>query len=294
MLCADPHHPTLILNRMKLVFLLALLFSSFSYGQDLKFTTPYYDAVDKWIAFDKKPADSTYVVGFIYIDEQAGFTFDYEARFAVTAKGLKKLSREFEHGLKSRLSPNTVDVAVLTDEQVRQLGLPQQPEWLKNYKANENEVSYLLKIGYHYNHVGASANAIKPLLEAYEKDPRFEGLEFELAYAYNATKQYEKAVDVLKEALKHDSTNFWFYRELGFAYRFMNRIQDAEKVYNTGISLSNDDAQKGEMAVNMAQHYFLVKDKPKFEEWAKLVQKYSKGSKFAEYVEYWRKNWDKK
>lgn len=279
---------------MKFLLLLAILFSSGSFAQDLKFTTPYYDAVDKWIAFDKKPGDSTYVVGFIYIDEQAGFTFDYEARFILTNQGLKKLSREFDHSLKSRLTPNTIDVAVLTDEQVQQLGLPKEPEWLKSYKKNEKQVSYLVKIGYHYNHVGASANAIKPLLAAYEREPRFDGLEFELGYAYNATKQYEKAVEILTKAIQNEPKNSWFYRELGFAYKYMNRIADAEKAYNTGISISKDDSQKGEMAVNMAQYYFQVKDKPKFEEWAKLVTKYSKGSKFDEYVEYWRKNWDKK
>lgn len=279
---------------MKFFLLLTMLLPGLSYAQDLKFTTPYYDAVDKWIAFDKKPEDSSYVVGFIYIDEEAGFTFDYEARFMVTSKGLKKLSRAFDHSLKSRLSPNTADVTVLTDEQVAQLGLPKQPEWLQAYKKNEKEVSYLVRIGYHYNHAGAGANAIKPLLAAYERDPKFAGLEFELAYAYNATKQYDKAIEILTKAIQRDSANFWFYRELGFAYRHSNRIAEAEKTYNTGISLSKDDAQKGEMAVNMAQYYFQVKDKPKFKEWARLVRKYSKGSKFDDYVEYWRKNWDNK
>lgn len=278
---------------MKFLLVITVVFSSICHGQALKFTTAYYDAVDKWVAFDKKQEDSTYVVGFIYIDEQAGFTFDYEFRFIVTDKGLKKLSREFDHSLKSRLSPKTANVAVLTDEQIQQLQLPKQPEWLKNYKTNENEVSYLVKIGYHYNHVGASKNAIKPLIAAYERDPRFEGLEFELGYAYNATKQYEKAIEVLTKAIQNDSTNSWFYRELGFAYKNINRIADAEKMYNIGISISKDDSQKGEMAVNMAQTYYQLKDKPNFEKWAKLVRRYSKGSNFEEYVKYWEKNWDK-
>lgn len=280
---------------MKIFLIIAIVVSNICNGQELKFKTSYFDAVDKWVAFDKKEEDSSYVVGFIYIDQQAGFTFDFESRFMITDKGLKKLPRDFDNSLKSRLSQNTADVAVLTEEQVQQLQLPKQPEWLKHYKTNETEPSYLVQIGYHFNHVGASKNAIEPLTKAYQKDFHFKGVEFELSYAYNATKQYEKAIEVLTKAIQHDPNNFWFYRELGFSYKNLNRISDAEIIYQKGISISNDNAQKAEMAVNMAQSYFKLKDKQKFDEWARIVRQYSeKGSQFEQYLQTWEKSWDKK
>ena len=48
------------------------------------------------------------------------------------------------------------------------------------------------------------------------------------------------------------------------------------------------------MAVNMAQSYFQVKNKEKFEEWAKITKEYTKkGSPFDQFIEYWKENWDK-
>jgi tetratricopeptide (TPR) repeat protein len=266
---------------MKGLILIAVLLSNYVFGQDLKFTTKYFDAVDKWTVFDKKENDSTYAFGFIYIDEQAGFTFDYGSKIKITENGLVKLPKEFESSLKSRLSPNTQKVHILTEKELTELELPTIPEWLSYYKKNENEVSYLVKIGYHYNHVGASKNAIKPLLEAYSKEPHYKGLEFELAFAYNATKNYEKATEVLTKAIENDPNNFWFYRELGYSYKNLEDLEKAEGAYKKGIELSNDKFQKAEMAVNMAQSYFQSNNKSKFDEWAKITKKYAeKGSDY--------------
>ena len=278
---------------MKKFLFLTILFPCFCFGQTLKFETTYFDAVDKWVAFDKNDTDSSYIFGFIYIDEQAGFTFDYDSRFEITENGLKKLPSVLDNSLKYRLSTNTAKVHILTDQELKQLNLPAQPEWLEHYKVNEKEISYLVHIGYQYNHVGASNNALIPLLEAYNKEPHFEGLEFELAYAYNATKNHEKAIEVLTKAIENQPKFFWYYRELGYAYCNLRNLEKAEKIYKKGISLSDDKNQKAEMAINMAQSYFNSKDKAKFNKWAKITKQYAeKGSQFDQYIEYWQKNWE--
>ena len=280
---------------MKKLLNFTISLSNYCFGQTLKFETKYFDAVNKWIAFDKKDDDSTYIFGFIYIDEQAGFTFDYDSRFKIINNKLEKLPNEIESSIKSRLSPNTAHIHILNTEEIKQLDLPSEPDWLKHYKKNENEVSYLTKIGYHYNHVGAINNAIKPLLEAYKIEPNYEGLEFELAYAYNATKNHEKAIEILTKAIENDSKNFWYLRELGFAYKNLGQLDKAEETYKKGIALSDDKNQKAEMSINMTQSYLQTKNKEKFDEWAKITLQYAeKNSQFERYIESWTNNWEKK
>lgn len=280
---------------MKKLLLFSILFSNFCFAQDLKFDKKFTDAADMWVAFDKNATDSVYSYGFIYIDEQSGFTFDYTSQFRINQKTLENLPNDMQSTIKLRLSPNTANVHILSEKELKQLNLPNQPDWLKLYKPNENTVSYFKNIGYHYNHIGASQNAIAPLLKGYAIDPQFKGLEFELAYAYNATKNHEQAIVILTKAIEKDPTNFWFLRELGFAYKNLDNIEKAEETYKKGISIANDKNQKAEMAINMAQSYFQINNKQKFEEWANLTKENTeKGSQFDQYIDYWRENWGKK
>ena len=49
------------------------------------------------------------------------------------------------------------------------------------------------------------------------------------------------------------------------------------------------------MAVNMTQSYFELRNKEKFDEWAKLTRKYAKkGSKHTQFIDHYEENWDKK
>jgi len=281
---------------MKKLLLVSLLVSNFCFGQNkgLEFTEKFYDAVDKWVAFDSRAGDSTYIVGFIYVDMQAGFTFNYESKFTITNEGFKIIPEDRKSLAKYRLGENTANIAILSDEAIKQLGLPQEPDWLKYYKEVENDNAYFVSLGLHLNAVGASHKALEPLLKVYEQDPHFKGLEFELAYAYNATQQFDKAVDVLNSAIKNDPKNFWFYRELGFSHIHQNQPDDAEKAYLQGMELTTDKSQKSEMAFNMTSYYFTHKNRPQFEKWAKLTKQYADtNSQYYQYTNYFEENWDK-
>jgi len=281
---------------MKRLLFLALLCINQCFGQEqLSFKTPYYNAIDRWVAFNKKGEnDTTYMLGFLYFDQQAGFTFDYESSFILTDTGLYKLPKIPETSFKLRLAEKTAPVAILSEEQLKQLGLPAQPEWLNNYKQNKDKVPYLLNLGYSYNHVGASQNAIEPLQKAFVQDPSYKGLAFELSYAYNATEQFEAAVALLTKAIVQEPENAWLYRELGYAYKNSGKLELSDQSYRKGISLAKEDAEKAEMAINMAQAYYIARDKAKFEEWTKLTKKYApKDTPFKKIVDSWSKNWDK-
>ncbi|WP_299887158.1 tetratricopeptide repeat protein [uncultured Lacinutrix sp.] len=285
---------------MRIIILALILISNIGFSQnnltELKFDTKYFNAVDKWVVFPKKDTDSTYTYGFIYLDNQAGFTFNYKTQFQIDEQNLKNITKDSILGfMKYRLEPNTSLVSVLTENQISTLNLPKEPEWLSIYKAGSDEVDYLKNEGYHFNHVGASDLALKPLLKAYAIEPHFDGLEFELSFAYNHLGQYENAIPILEKAIENNPKNFYFYRELGYSYANLNKIQEAEKTYHKGIKMSDNDFEKSEMAVNMAQAYFKLKNKEKFHEWAKLTKKYAKeNSRYVQYIEYFEQNWNKK
>lgn len=237
---------------------------------DLIFNKSIFDCENTWVAFPKKTTDSVYAYGFIYLDATAGFTFQLESFFSVGSDGRLVAKPKNTKGLvKYRLEQNTNKVSSLTAQRQGELGLPAQPDWLKIY-AHEapKTTAELTRRGRHFNHVGAFNKAFQDLNKAYQLDPHFEGLEFELAYNFNATKAYQKAVDVLIAAIKNNDKNFWFYRELGYSYMNLKKIDEAEQTYEKGIAMSTDRAQQAEMAYNIAYTFFQQKNKAKFEYWS--------------------------
>lgn len=261
---------------------------------ELVFNSRFFDCEDKWVALQKDKSDSTYSFGFIYLDEQAGFTYNFESEFQITNTGeFKAYPRDTSTNIKLRIEPNWQLVAIIPSQRIMEMGLPIEPEWLKYYKSNPDTLVSLIKRGFHYNAVGASVHALPYLKKAYELQPHASGLEFELAYAFNALGKYDEAIDVLIEAIENDPNNYMFYREYGFALLRQDKIEEAEKIYIEGIEISDNDFEKSEMAVNMAQAYYKIRDKKNFEKWAKLTKKYSeKNSRYMQYIDYFRKDFE--
>lgn len=116
-----------------------------------------------------------------------------------------------------------------------------------------------------------------------------------MSYAYNALFQYKKAISILKKAIENNSKNYYFFRELGYSYCKLKQLDKAEAAYKEGIKISNNDFEKSEMAVNMAQAYFLAKNRKKFNHWAKLTKKFAKkDSQYSKYIHMFEKEWGKK
>lgn len=287
---------------MKKLFIicLSILFFTNANAQEnseLKFETNFYDAINKWVVLPKKSTDSIYTYGFIYIDISAGITFQLGGSFYIdkNKKYISNAEPAFQITKKRLDNPNIVKMAVLDDKKIAELNLAKEPDWLVHYKFLEDSVENLKQLGYHFNHVGACEKALLYLNKAYKKEPHHKGLEFEIAYAYNHLGQYDKSIPILEKALKNDSKNYSFYRELGYAYSKLNKLDMAEKTYKKGISLSDSNFEKSEMAVNMAQGYFLIKNKAKFDEWAKITKTYAeKGSQYAQYIDFFEKEWNSK
>lgn len=275
-------------NLLIIIFLIPFFGLTQNDSLSLKFDTKYYDAVDKWIAFPKTEKDSTHILGFIYLDQSAGFTLRVGNSFKIEENKLVSVViPEMETTMIiHRLATNTIPVAVLSPQQLEQLNLPKIPDWLDNYYSDKGSVQYLTKTGYHFNHIGASHNAIAPLLKAYEKDPSFDGLVFELGFAYNATKQYNKAIPILKKEIT-TSKDQLLYKELGYAYMNLKDVVNTEKVYKEGIKYAKDKNYKAEMAINMCALLLNIKDKKKLEKWLNISRKYiDEKSSYKQYLEY--------
>lgn len=263
------------MKRFLFLILCLINFSLFAQENLLEFNKNFYESEDHWVAFPPNEDENKYMYGFIYLDNSAGFTFHYEGSFSIDSNG-KFTSDEKDKNSRiiRRLEPNTRKMAIIPDSKLKELEVPKIPDWLENYKSDETTET-LVRKGYFLNHIGASTNALEPLLKAYKLNPHEKGLEFELSYAYNAAGEFKKAVEVLEIALKNNPKDHMFYRELGYSYINMKKPLEAEKVYKKGILVSNDDFQKAEMAYNMAGVYYQSKEKSKFEEWAKQVKKFA-------------------
>lgn len=271
--------------------LVLLLFTKISFAQQLKFDKEFYNAIDKWAVFQGK--GNNHSLGFIYIDPQAGFTFDFQFPLVVTNEQLQLGQKDPSSSLKYRLEKNTALVHILTEQEVKELNLPKEPDWLQHYKVDQNTLQSKVQMGYTFNHIGQNAKAILYLQEAYKRDPHFQGLEFELAYAYNALGDFENSIEVLQKAIKNNPTNFWFYRELGYAYLHSNNIEKATESYTKALKITQDPNQKAEIAINMAIYYFTAKEKESFKKWVNITKENTtENSQFRQYIAMMEKDWD--
>lgn len=277
-----------------------VIFNSLQFLSAQKFTadTEYFDAVDRWTALKVKDSVDTYIYGFIYFDEQAGFTYEIGELFRVNERGnLVRVNQTVqETSKKFRIPPKWGKVALLSDQNLQELNLPKIPDWLASYKKNDKTSAYLLKLGYAYNHVGASHQALKPLLEAYKINPKEKGLNFEIAFAYNAIREHEKALNFLETALKNEPEECGLHREKLYALKYSNRLQDAENSFDAAKKVcANNKQALSEIGLNMALGYLETNNAQKFKEWMGFIKaNVPNPNPYGEYIQFLESEWEKK
>lgn len=261
--------------------------------EKLNFNTKFTQSEDKWVAF---PADSvgSHTFGFIYIDSQAGLTFDYAGSFKIDSNGkflLKK--KEIEGLVKHRLQPNNTLVAVIPESHFAELDISKFPEWLKYYKEDENTIERLYKWGYMYNGWEECNKALEFLEKANKINPNYKGLRVELGFSYNCLGQSQKAIDILKTAIKLDPNDAYTYKELLYSQIHNNQLEDAIITYDKIVKDATDKTYNTENAYNILGEYYRQKNLEKFNEWVNKTQ-IDKDKRFGSYVEQMRKELNKK
>ena len=269
----------------KYLTLVIFFISIFSFGQTkLEFDKKFVQSEDHWVAF---PADSTgsHALGFIYIDSQAGLTFDYEGSFKIDENGKVNFKRrEIDGSMKYRLQPNNVLVAFIPDDKLYAFGVEKVPSWLKFYKEDENTVDRQYRWGYMYNGWGECEKALIFLNKAYKLNPKHEGLKVELAYSHNCLKNYNKAVEILMLSIKEELVTSYTIKELIFSQAKNGDLKDAENIFNLFDLKISDKTYTAENAYNILQGYYLKKDVANFHRWLN-ESKIRNDKKFQPYIE---------
>lgn len=240
----------------------------------LNFDKRFVESEDEWVAFSPDK-DSSYAYGFIYIDEQAGLTLNYEGTFKITPTGQfipKKLNST---NMKVRLQPNNVLVAFIPESKFQELEITAIPEWLKYYKTDTNSVSRLYHWGFMYNGWNECAKALTFLEKAEKIEPTYKELAVELAYSYNCLGQYDNAASVLKDALKANPQDAYTNKELIYALIKSGQLDKASESCKKAIAICTDKTYNGENCYNLLHTYFVKKDKENFSVWLSETKKWN-------------------
>jgi tetratricopeptide (TPR) repeat protein len=264
--------------RPLIIFFLLFYFAFAASGQNvaktdpsLKFNQRYTKCERKWVVMSQADTDKSYLFGFIYIDAQAGFTFDMKGTFLVSDNGryLADTSISKNQSMKYRIARNWRNVAVLPASRFNELHIKPQPWWIKIYYNYTDTVQHNYRWGFIYNDLDECDTALVYLYKAYKVNPHYPGLEFEIIYAYNALKSYDDAITIINSALANDPKNVMFYRELGYAYLQKMNYDKSVAAYNQGIVMCTDKENdtKAEMAINMAKDYKLMGKQDEYAAW---------------------------
>lgn len=233
---------------------------------------------DKWISY-QMDKDSTYTYGFIYIDSQAGLTFNYEGKFKIEKNGkFNKLKTELgkEVGfIKSRLRPNRIAIAEIPESKFAELNIEKIPTWLKSYKTDENSIDRLYRWGYMYNGWNECEKALTFLEKADKIEPNFKGLQTELAFSYNALGKFDKAEKSLMKAIVNNPTDCYTHKELAYTYTKLENLTKVVETFNKMTKICSEQNFVQETAYNLAYEYFKAKDKVNFTKWKTEAEKWS-------------------
>lgn len=251
---------------------------------DLSFDKRFVQSEDKWVAF-RPDSIGNHNFGFIYIDQQAGLTFDYYGSFKIDQNGAFDVKKkEVSGSMKYRLEPNNVLVAHIPENKFSELGIEKTPEWLKYYKKDEETAQRQYRWGYLYNGWGECQKALEHLNKAYEIDPKYKGLKVELAYSYNCLKNYEKAIEYLMLSVKEEAVTAYTIKELIYAQAQKGDVIDAENTFNLYDPRISDKTYRAENAFNILQGYYKKNDVDNFNRWLK-ESKLKREKRFKVYVE---------
>ncbi len=261
-----------------------LLFVSFEIlaqaDPELKYDQPFTKCEKKWVVLSRSEADRNYTFGYIYIDSQAGFTFDLQGMFMVDATGRyikDTISLKNSGSIKYRIAPNWRPVALLPSKHFNELKIKAEPDWVKTYYNYTDTLAHNYRWGWIYNDINDSQTALTYLEKVYKVNPHYPGVEFEMTFAYNALGKFNDAIKLLEPAISNDPKNTFFYKELAYAYFHAQQYEKAILTYKTGLEFFPNERSetRGEFAFNMANAYKTLNNEAEYKAWMVRAKDYT-------------------
>lgn len=254
-----------------LVILLSILALNGCAQPNLVFDKRFVECEDKWVAFSKDE-DDTYTYGFIYIDAQAGLTFNKEGSFKYNKLNAIEVEKITGSSIKARLKPNNVKVAIIPSTMFKDLQIEEYPDWLKFYKTDTGTVKRLYSWGYMYNGWGECKKALSFLEKAKTLEPEYKGLNVELAYSYNCLSRYDKAEKVLELDVIKYPQDAYINKEYIYTLSKNHQIDLACQHFSKTKTILKDKQYHAENCYNIMQYYYDNKDKINFIKWYKELE----------------------
>ena len=233
----------------------------------LTFDKTILDCEDKWVAFPEEYG-GLYKYGFIYLDPQTGLTFDYSGSLKIDDTGkIRAYPKEEGSSMKVPLNPGKIQIALIPEANFEQLKISKVPDWLSNYKMEEDSIERLYSWGTIYNTWGEYQKALELLEKVSKINSEYKGLDVQLAYSYNRLNQYKKAIEVLKKALIVNPTDAFSTKEYIYALAKSQQLDAAIVCYRNSLKVCPDKTYVPENAYYILEGYFYKYDRVNFDKW---------------------------
>lgn len=261
---------------------LLLLISFFSVKADAQspftFDIRLVDSENKWIVLPIGP-DSSYTYGFVYIDSMAGMTFNHEGTFTITSAGTF-IPAKMENGVfKKRLQfPNKLMVAEVPPSKYAELKIQAVPDWLAIYQNDPTTVGRQYRWGYLYNAYRECAKGLVYLERAQKINPKYKGLEVEMAFSYNCLGQFDKAIAILQSVILSAPTDAYTHKELIYAQMRKGDLESAAASCRKSIEVCTETRFHGEGCYNLLYNFYKKKDKINFAAWLPAAKKWNEAN----------------
>lgn len=239
---------------------------------DFSFSTPFHEAVNKYIVFSPKPDDKQLMLGVAYIDPTAGYSYRYFGNITVDNGKLNFVPAEENADFIARWQNLDLKVAVLPDERVGQLKLSAYPEFLKFYQTDKLDRDFLVDILSFQNGAGYSNLALPQLEKLRKENYKSAKFYFELAFAYNALNQSSKAEEVIYEAEKNNLKDELLIKEMHYALLHQNKLMLAGDYLESNFKNFKSKNYKSESIVNQIINYSNQKDVVNAKKWIRIYK----------------------
>ena len=266
---------TFQMNRF--ILTLFLFFTNLTFAQQcFTFDARFIDCLNKWVILPQQN-NLPYTYGYVFLDKDFNLIFQKEGIFDIEFDCDFHPTKS-KKVVKTKIQRSNILVAAVPEDKFAELHISAMPKKVK--KAKENAETYFY-MGYLYNEWGDNKKAIVALMQAKELNPKFAGLDREMAFSYNSLGIYDKAIEILQPLREKRKKDAYVYRELIFALAKSGKLKEA--VYNLKYSLSvcKDKKYHGENCLNVLHEAFIENDQKIFSQWIRKTRTLNKGNKKA-------------